>query len=208
MKQAVEVVAALISRQENGVEQIMICQRPAQKARGLLWEFVGGKIEEGETGEEALKRECMEELRVPVSVLGKYAEVTHNYPDITVHLTLYRAEITEGEPVLLEHADLRWITPEEIPSYPFCPADRELLRRIRMDYAIKTVPVGVWRHFKGKPYEVVGIACHSETEEPMVVYRALYGAGELWTRPVAMWNQAVELDGKSYPRFTYEGEGS
>ena len=206
MKQALEVVAALIVRQENGIEKMMICQRPAQKARGLLWEFVGGKIEAGETGEEALRRECMEELQVSVSVLEKYMDVTHTYPDITVHLTLYRAEITGGEPVLLEHADLRWITPEEIPNYPFCPADEEILRHIRMDHAQKTVPVGVWKHFKGNRYRVVGIACHSETTEPMVVYRALYGEGELWTRPVSMWNETVERGGVAYPRFTYEGD--
>ena len=62
---------------------------------------------------------------------------------------------------------------------------------------------GKYRHFKGKEYELVGIAAHSETMEPMVVYRALYGDQGLWVRPAAMWNEIVERDGKTFPRFTY-----
>ena len=67
--------------------------------------------------------------------------------------------------------------------------------------AMQTIPCGRYRHFKGNEYEVVGIARHSETEEPMVVYRALYGEGGLWIRPAAMWNETVERDGKTYKRF-------
>ncbi len=62
---------------------------------------------------------------------------------------------------------------------------------------------GKYRHFKGGLYEVLGVARHSETEEAMVVYRALYGDGGLWVRPAAMWNEIVERDGKSFRRFTY-----
>ena len=126
----VEVVAALIRRGER----FMICQRPAHKARGLKWEFVGGKVEPGESKEEALRRECKEELDVEVAVGDVFMEVTHEYPDITVHLTLYNAEIMAGEPKLLEHNDLRWITPAEIPNYDFCPADEEILRKIAAKY--------------------------------------------------------------------------
>lgn len=122
----VEVVAALIRRGER----FMICQRPAHKARGLKWEFVGGKVEPGESGEAALRRECREELDVEVAVGDVFMDVTHAYPDITVHLTLYNAGITAGEPRLLEHNDLRWITPAEIPNYDFCPADEEILCKI------------------------------------------------------------------------------
>lgn len=68
------------------------------------------------------------------------------------------------------------------------------------------IKVGKYRHFKGMEYEVIGMAKHSETLEPMVVYRALYGAGELWVRPAAMWNETVERDGVTYQRFTYVGE--
>ncbi len=63
-----------------------------------------------------------------------------------------------------------------------------------------------YRHFKGKEYEVLGVARHSETEEELVVYRALYGDFGLWVRPVSMWNETVERDGKTFRRFTYIGE--
>ena len=122
-----EVVAALIWQGD----QFMICQRPAHKARGLLWEFVGGKVESGETKEQALIRECREELAVTVSVGEIFMDVTHEYPDLTVHLTLFNAEIAEGKPQMLEHNDIRWITPREIPDYDFCPADVEILSEIR-----------------------------------------------------------------------------
>ena len=122
----VEVVAALIWYKNK----FMICQRPAHKARGLLWEFVGGKVEPGETKEQALIRECREELDVTISVGGVFMDVVHEYPDITVHLTLFNAVIAEGVPQNLEHNDIRWITPEEIPDYEFCPADEEILKKI------------------------------------------------------------------------------
>ena len=122
-----EVVAALIW-DEN---RFLACQRPAHKARGLLWEFVGGKVEPGETREQALLRECQEELAVTVAVQDVFMEVDHVYPDLTVHLTLFNASIAEGIPQKLEHNDLRWITVEEIDQYEFCPADEEILRRLK-----------------------------------------------------------------------------
>jgi len=122
-----EVVAALIW-DEN---RFLACQRPAHKARGLLWEFVGGKVEPGETREQALIRECKEELAVTVAVQDVFMEVDHVYPDLTVHLTLFNASISEGVPQKIEHNDLRWITVEEIDQYPFCPADEEILRRLK-----------------------------------------------------------------------------
>jgi len=122
-----EVVAALIW-DEN---RFLACQRPAHKARGLLWEFVGGKVEPGETREQALIRECQEELAVTVAVQDVFMEVDHVYPDLTVHLTLFNASIAEGIPQKLEHNALRWITVEEIDQYEFCPADEEILRRLK-----------------------------------------------------------------------------
>ena len=65
---------------------------------------------------------------------------------------------------------------------------------------------GIYRHFKGNRYEVIGMANHSETMEPMVVYQALYGEMGLWVRPADMWNETVERDGKIFKRFTYIGE--
>ena len=119
-----EVVAALIW---DG-DKFMICQRPANKARALLWEFVGGKVELDETKEQALIRECKEELDIILSVGDVFMDVVHEYPDLTVHLTLFNATIAEGEPQKLEHNDIQWITPREIPNYGFCPADEEILK--------------------------------------------------------------------------------
>ena len=126
-KKATEVVAALIW---DG-SRFLICQRPAHKARGLLWEFVGGKVEPEETKEQALIRECQEELAVTISVGEVFMEVDHDYPDLNVHLTLFNAAIIEGTPRMLEHNDIRWITVMEIPQYEFCPADEEILRKLR-----------------------------------------------------------------------------
>ena len=121
-----EVVAALIWTGDK----FMICQRPVNKARALLWEFVGGKVESGETKEQALIRECKEELDVLLSVGDVFMDVIYEYPDLTVHLTLFNATIAEGEPQKLEHNDIQWILPSEIPNYEFCPADKEILKRI------------------------------------------------------------------------------
>lgn len=121
-----QVVAALIWKNDR----FMICQRPRHKTRALEWEFVGGKVEKGETKEDALIRECREELDVTVCVGDVFMQVVHEYPDITVHLTLFNSEIVQGEPKMLEHNDIRWITPDEIPQYNFCPADKEILEKI------------------------------------------------------------------------------
>ena len=124
-----EVVAALIWQGER----FMICQRPAHKARGMLWEFVGGKVEPGESKEQALVRECREELAVEVAVGDIFLEGTHTYPDITVHLTLFHASIVQGVPQKLEHNDIRYITVDEIPKYEFCPADEVILQKLRQE---------------------------------------------------------------------------
>lgn len=128
-----EVVAALIWQGER----FLACQRPPHKARGLLWEFVGGKVEPGETREQALIRECREELDVTVRVGGIFMELVHEYPDLTVHLTLFHAGIAEGTPRLLEHQALRWLMVEEMDQYPFCPADQAILARLREQYGRK-----------------------------------------------------------------------
>ena len=205
MKRRIEVVAALIHREINGEQKFLICRRNAQKSNALLWEFVGGKVEEGETLAVALTREYAEELGIEVAPGEIYSETEHEYPDVFVHLSLLKAEIIGGEIDLKEHADMRWITAPEIFQFQFCPADTKFLMQILYDYSRLHVALGKWKHFKGNSYEVVGIAKHSETLEPMVVYRALYGEGDLWTRPVSMWLEQVTRDGKTFPRFIYEG---
>ena len=122
-----DVVAALIWEGDR----FLPCQRPANKARALLWEFVGGKVESGESLEEALIRECREELDITVEPKGVFMEVIHEYPDLTVRLTLFNAVITEGVPRALEHNDIRWITTAEIDGLDFCPADEEILERLK-----------------------------------------------------------------------------
>ena len=126
-----DVVAALIWDKDR----FMICQRPGHKARGLLWEFVGGKTEPGETMEEALIRECREELDITVSVGELFTQVIHDYPDILIRLSLFHCTIAEGTPKLLEHNDLKWIHPSQIPDYEFCPADQDILALIQKTYA-------------------------------------------------------------------------
>jgi len=121
-----DVVAALIW---DG-DRFMACQRPAHKTRGLLWEFVGGKTEPGESKEEALVRECKEELGVTVKVNDVFMEVLHEYPDMTVNLTLFNAEIVEGTPQKIEHNDIKWIKREEIKDHSFCPADVDILKKL------------------------------------------------------------------------------
>ena len=128
-KPFVEVVAALIWDEDK----LLICQRPANKARGLLWEFVGGKVETGEMKEQALIRECQEELAITVEPHDIFTEVTHVYPDITVHLTLFNCTISRGQPKLLEHNDMKWITSAEISNYEFCPADEEILKKMQKE---------------------------------------------------------------------------
>lgn len=122
-----EVVAALIWEGDR----FMACQRPAHKARGLLWEFVGGKVEPGESREEALIRECREELGVDLNVGRVFMDVTHEYPDLTVHLTLFNAKIASGIPQKIEHNDIRWITVDEIDTLTFCPADEVILKKLK-----------------------------------------------------------------------------
>lgn len=129
----IQVVAALI-RDKN---KFMICQRPKHKARGLLWEFVGGKVESGETKAQALARECREELGIEIFTGDVFTEVIHEYSDITIRLTVFNATITGGVPQKLEHNDIKWITADEIPNYRFCPADEVILNKIIRQNNIK-----------------------------------------------------------------------
>lgn len=119
----IDVVAALI---HNG-NKFLICKRPPEKARGLLWEFPGGKVENGETPKNALIRECLEELDITIKVTDVFCETVHSYPDTDIHLTLFNADIIEGEPKLIEHINMKWITKNDISKYNFCPADHTIL---------------------------------------------------------------------------------
>ena len=121
------MVAALI----RGGERVLLCRRPEGKAQGGKWEFPGGKIEPGETGEAALRRECREELDVTLEVGSVLADVRQDYPERSVHLTLYEARIASGAPRRLEHSDNRWVEPEQLEEYDLCPADARLIQLLR-----------------------------------------------------------------------------
>ena len=121
---AIEVTAAII-RQDG---KLLICQRSADKNCGLLWEFPGGKIENGETGEECIVRECQEELGITIQVERELTDITYEYPDRIVHLHFYLCEIAEGNLKKKEHNAFAWIILEDIEQYEFCPADREMLK--------------------------------------------------------------------------------
>lgn len=121
-----EVVAAFI---RDG-EKFLICQRPAGKNCALGWEFPGGKIEAGETKAQALIRECREELNVELAVTAELADVVHDYPGFSIHLTLLESRIISGELTALEHNDVRWISFDGIPGYEFCPADAKLIEKL------------------------------------------------------------------------------
>lgn len=129
-KKIINVVAGFIY--ENN--KILICQRPAGKAQALLWEFAGGKVEQGESHAEALKREYREELAVDIEVGELFYSHSHEYDDIIVNLFIYHAKIVHGTIQKLEHNAIKWISSKEIDNYAFCPADAEVLEIIKQNY--------------------------------------------------------------------------
>ena len=122
----IEVVAAVIYKGDK----FMIAQRNLKKSQGGLWEFPGGKIEPGETGEEALKREIREEFNAEIKVGELITEVVHHYPEKDVKLYFYRAELLDEHMEVLEHEAVAWITKEEKDKYQFAGADEEAIEKI------------------------------------------------------------------------------
>ncbi|NJP40554.1 (deoxy)nucleoside triphosphate pyrophosphohydrolase [Oscillospiraceae bacterium HV4-5-C5C] len=121
----VTVVAALMK--DNG--RYLVACRPAGKARAGLWEFIGGKVEPGETDEAALKRECREEVAALVEVGALASQLTHYYPDLTVKLKVYHCKLRSAVHAQ-EGQQLCWATIAELNSLPFCPADKPLIRQL------------------------------------------------------------------------------
>ena len=126
-RRIIEVVGAII---RDG-DRYLVGQRAANKAQGGLWEFMGGKIEPGETPEQALARECREELALEIENEHIIDSVVHEYPEKTIRLTLISCSPKSGSiPKALEHQQIRWVTHVEMDVLDFAPADRELLGRI------------------------------------------------------------------------------
>jgi mutator protein MutT len=122
-----EVVAAVIVRAGH----VLVAQRLDDAHMGGLWEFPGGKVEAGETHEESLARELMEELGIRVVVREQVTRIEHDYPDRSVVLHFYRAEILDNdEPKPIECAAVRWVTPEELATLPMPPADVPLVEML------------------------------------------------------------------------------
>lgn len=121
----IEVTAAVIHKDGK----FLICQRPNGKDLAQLWEFPGGKIKPNETAEESIIRECQEELGVTINNLIKFDEITYEYPNFTVHIIFFTAEIAYGELIQKEHDRTAWITQQDIGQFEFCPADVEILKR-------------------------------------------------------------------------------
>ena len=195
----IEVAAAIIEKQGK----ILIGKRRSSGSCAGLWEFPGGKQEPGETLPEALRRECREELGIVVSAGGLCARIVHQYPDREVGLSFFYAMAEDGVPEARVHEELRWAEPEELARLPFCPADTELAASLAAAYGLRP---GRYRHYKGKEYQLLTLARHSETLEPMAVYQALYGEGDVWVRPARMFVEIVMKGGKSFPRFVRMGE--
>ena len=122
----IEVVAAIIEK--NG--KILICRRAENKTRALKWEFPGGKIEPGETPEQAVLRECREELDVDLCVKGEFMRVLHSYPDIEIQLTVFRTAIIGSDPRCIEHKEIRFVYPSELADFELCPADITVAEKI------------------------------------------------------------------------------
>lgn len=119
------VSAAVI---DDGQGRILICKRRGGGSCAHLWEFAGGKREEGETDEDCLIRECREELDVGVAVGELLLETSHRYPEYDVDIKFFRTRIVSGEPKLLVHETMGWFGPEDYDGLEFCPADRDILK--------------------------------------------------------------------------------
>lgn len=126
MKKYIKVVGAVIVKDGK----ILCAQRNEHTSLPLMWEFPGGKIEGNETSEEALIRELMEEMQCEISVGKKIVTTVHEYDFATIELTTFYAEMLNDQIVLEEHVDMKWLTPSELDTIKWAPADVEAVKKI------------------------------------------------------------------------------
>jgi 8-oxo-dGTP diphosphatase len=126
----IEVAAGLVFRDGK----LLITQRPPESHLGGLWEFPGGKREAGESFEQCLRRELVEELGIEVEVHELLEDLTHHYPERSVHLKFFRCRWLRHEPRAILCHDWKWIGPEQLADYPFPAADARLLEKLRSDW--------------------------------------------------------------------------
>lgn len=124
----INVVAAII---KNGEGKILITQRNFKKSQGGLWEFPGGKIEKGETREEAIIREIKEELTIEINVESYLGEKVFEYPEKSINLIALNCRVKSGNIYLTEHEEARWVEKEELNSFEFAPADIFIVKKLQ-----------------------------------------------------------------------------
>lgn len=123
----INVAAAIIY---DNTDRVLICQRPEGKNCAMLWEFPGGKTEGGETPEECLVRECMEELNIRINIVRFFDEIRHEAAGRIINITFFECKAVNGAVIKKEHRDIRWVDIAELGKYEFCPADRIIAERI------------------------------------------------------------------------------
>ena len=127
IKKIVHVVGAII---ENETGKILCALRGPEMTLPNFWEFPGGKIEEGETKEAALKREIQEELGCTIEVFDQIEDTTYEYEKFIVRLETFMSKVISGTPTLSEHAEIRWVSREELPSLNWAPADIPAIEKL------------------------------------------------------------------------------
>lgn len=191
-----QVVAGFI-RKGN---RVLLCQRPRKKARGLLWEFPGGKVEAGETLCQALLREGREELGVTLLPQHILTEVTYAYPDVTVHLTLILADLAGQEPKQLEHEAFFWADCTALSDIPLCPADQQMLKQLEplLPQLLLQAGTGEAQSWTGQNNEALlvlsswpkdGVSSHALLRKAALLYRG---------KQAENWSIAQDSQGKPY----------